>query len=118
MIQHGGPLPRNRALPNTTLQRGDTSQVLPSMRSPSSALVAPLTGLFTSQKSLRDEERKGKLNEKNIEEEMELDERKRKEERELAERKRKMKLLRSMALLMPQSGATVQQFTAKSKIEE
>ncbi|GFX35743.1 hypothetical protein TNCV_745361 [Trichonephila clavipes] len=46
-------LPRNRALPNTTLQRGDTSQVLPSMRSPSSALVAPLTGLFT-HKSLRD----------------------------------------------------------------
>ncbi|GFU75701.1 hypothetical protein TNCV_5041151 [Trichonephila clavipes] len=46
-------LPRNRVLPNTTLQRGDTSQVLPSMRSPSSALVAPLTGLFT-HKSLRD----------------------------------------------------------------
>ncbi|GFT36788.1 hypothetical protein TNCV_2755851 [Trichonephila clavipes] len=31
-------LPRNRVLPNTTSQRGDTSQVLSSMRSPSSCL--------------------------------------------------------------------------------
>ncbi|GFT16319.1 hypothetical protein TNCV_3814121 [Trichonephila clavipes] len=29
-------LPRNRVVPNTTSQRGDTSQVLSSMRSPSS----------------------------------------------------------------------------------
>ncbi|GFW18756.1 hypothetical protein TNCV_1370101 [Trichonephila clavipes] len=42
-------LPRNRALPNTTSQRGDTSQVLPSMRSPSSALVAPFNRLVYSQ---------------------------------------------------------------------
>ncbi|GFU86925.1 hypothetical protein TNCV_3441951 [Trichonephila clavipes] len=42
-------LPRNRAFPNTTLQRGDTSQVLPSMRSPSSALVAPFNRLVYSQ---------------------------------------------------------------------
>ncbi|GFS94331.1 hypothetical protein TNCV_2013871 [Trichonephila clavipes] len=46
-------LPRNRVLPNTTSQRGDTSQVLPSMRSPSSYSLLLLTGLFT-HKSLRD----------------------------------------------------------------
>ncbi|GFU57199.1 hypothetical protein TNCV_2212491 [Trichonephila clavipes] len=42
-------LPRNRVLPNTTSQRGDTSQVLSSMRSPSSALVAPFNRLIYSQ---------------------------------------------------------------------
>ncbi|GFW14829.1 hypothetical protein TNCV_1562921 [Trichonephila clavipes] len=42
-------LPRNRVLPNTTSQRGDTSQVFPSMRSPSSALVAPFNRLIYSQ---------------------------------------------------------------------
>ncbi|GFT93689.1 hypothetical protein TNCV_499691 [Trichonephila clavipes] len=42
-------LPLNRVLPKTTSQRGDTSQVLSSMRSPSSALVAPFNRLIYSQ---------------------------------------------------------------------
>ncbi|GFW92313.1 hypothetical protein TNCV_3541991 [Trichonephila clavipes] len=47
-------LPRNRVVQKTTSQRGDTSQVLSSMRSPSSVLVAPFNRLIT-HKSLRDD---------------------------------------------------------------
>ncbi|GFT02086.1 uncharacterized protein TNCV_83891 [Trichonephila clavipes] len=42
-------LPRNRVVQKTTSQRGDTSQTFSSMRSPSSALVAPFNRLIYPQ---------------------------------------------------------------------